>query len=111
MERISENIETPEERSLKAMRKAAWGIFVFQWVFLLIFILRTWDAMLQGAGLTIATALYTLAFTGLMLDILVKPVEQLNYRATELKLTLTSVLFCIPALCLAYYMFINMYKH
>jgi hypothetical protein len=110
MGQITEKIETPEVRSLKAMRKACVAIFLFQLLFLLILMLRDWESITQGAGLTISMTLYTLFFCGLMLDILLKPVKQLNYRATELKLILTSVLFCIPALGIAYFWLISVYK-
>lgn len=100
---MTEHIETPELRSAKALRKAAWVIFIFQLIFFLIFMVRGWEDILKGAVLTIAIAVYALTFTGLMLDILIKPIEQLNYRATEVKLILTIVLFCIPAIGSAYF--------
>ena len=106
MEPFVENTETADERSLKAMKKTARGIFIFQLCFLLIFIIKCWDTFSTGAFLTIATAIYALIFNGLMLSILLKPVEQLNYRATELKLIITGIFFIIPALGLTYFLFI-----
>lgn len=109
MDPFVKSTETPEIRSLRAMRKAAWAIFIFQLIFLLILMAREWGAIMAGTGLTIATAIYALVFTGLMLDILLKPVEQLNYRATEKRLVITIVFFCMPAICMAYYWFITVY--
>lgn len=108
MDPFVESTETEEIRSLRSMRKAAWVIFAFQLLFLLIYMLRRWDDMILHDGFTIAMAVYALIFTGLMLDVLIKPIEQLNYHATEKKLILTCVLFGVPALCVTYYwLFIN----
>lgn len=103
MDPFVESTETEEIRSLRAMRKAAWAIFAFQLLFLFIFMLRYGRDMMLGDSLTIIMAGYALIFTGIMLDVLIKPVEQLNYRATEKKLIFTCVLFGAPALCVTYY--------
>lgn len=109
MDPFIKSTETPEIRSLRAMRKAAWVIFAFQLIFLLIYTARAWKEFITGDGLSIAMGIYALAFTGLMLDILIKPVEQLDYRATEKRLVVTIVFFCMPAICMAYYWFITIY--